>query len=85
MPAGSRAEDKLRRLKDQWQEQPPPQQPPPPPEKPPDELEEPEPAVANTESWIVAFLPEHLGQVISCCLLITIFSKRSLQLSQMYS
>ena len=45
----------------------------------------PEPAVANTESWIAAFLLEHLGQEISCCLLMTIFSKRSLQFSQMYS
>lgn len=69
----------------QWQEQPPPQQPPPPPEKLPEGVEEPEPTVANTESWIVAFLLAHLGQVISCCLLMTIFSKRSLHSSQMYS
>jgi hypothetical protein len=70
----------------QWQEQPPPQQPPPP-EKPPEELEgpPPEPAVAKTESWMEAILLEHLGQEISCCLLMTIFSKRSLQASQMYS
>jgi hypothetical protein len=82
MATGNGAADELRHSKDQWQEQPPPQQPPPP-EKPPDEAEE--PAVENTESWIVAFLLEHLGQLISCCLLITIFSKRSLQLSQTYS
>jgi len=70
----------------QWQEQPPPQQPPAPPEKPPEGEEElPEPVVAKTESWIAAFLLEHLGQEISCCLLTTIFSKRSLQSSQMYS
>jgi len=34
---------------------------------------------------MVAFLLEHLGQEISCCLLMTIFSKCSLQESQMYS
>jgi hypothetical protein len=67
----------------QWQPQPPPQQPPPPPEKPPEGLgEAPDFEAAKTENKIVAFLLEHLGQVISCCLLITSFSKVSLQSSQ---
>jgi hypothetical protein len=70
---------------DQWQPQPPPQQPPPPEEllDGPEEL--PLPAVAKTESWIVAFLLAHLGQAISCCLLITIFSNWAWQSSQTYS
>jgi hypothetical protein len=47
--------------------------------------EPPEPAVAKTESWIVAFLLAHLGQEISCCLLMTIFSNWALHSSQTYS
>jgi hypothetical protein len=39
----------------------------------------------KTESWSVAFLPEHLGQEISCCLFKTSFSNWVLQSSQMYS
>jgi len=39
----------------------------------------------NTESWMLAFLLEHLGQAISCCLLKTSFSNCVLQSSQMYS
>src|SRR2546421_10689338 len=73
----------------QSQPQPPPQQlPPPPPEDVEDLVEAPllEPfAVAKTESWIVAFLLAHLGQAISCCLLITMRSKRVSHLSQTYS
>jgi len=43
------------------------------------------PAVAKTESWMVAFLLAHLGQEISCCLLMTIFSKCVSHSSQTYS
>ena len=42
-------------------------------------------AVAKTESWMLAFLLAHLGQAISCCLLITIFSKCVSQSLQTYS
>ena len=42
-------------------------------------------AELKTESWIVAFLEEHLGQEISCWRLMTIFSNWDLQSSQMYS
>jgi len=42
-------------------------------------------AELKTESWIVAFLPEHWGQETSCSRLMTIFSNWDLQLSQMYS
>jgi hypothetical protein len=70
----------------QLQPQPPPQQPPPPPDCGVNDLLDP-PAVAelNTESCMVAFLLAHLGQEISCCLLITSFSNSFLQSSQMYS
>ena len=47
--------------------------------------DEPPFGLAKTESWIVAFLLEHLGQEISCCLLKTSFSNGVLQSSQMYS
>lgn len=39
----------------------------------------------NTESWMLAFLLEHFGQLISCCLSKTSFSNCVLQSSQMYS
>ena len=42
-------------------------------------------AVAKTESWIAAFLLAHLGQAISCFLLMTIFSNRVSHSSQTYS
>ena len=42
-------------------------------------------AELKTESWIVAFLLEHLGQEISTWRLMTIFSNWDLQSSQMYS
>ena len=74
----------------QLQPQPPPQHDPPPP--PEDEVEDlaeapllPPLAVAKTESWTLAFLLAHLGQAISWCLLITIFSKRVSHSSQRYS
>jgi hypothetical protein len=71
----------------QWQPQPPPQHVPPPPLEEPDEdfAEAPATAELKTESWMVAFLLEHLGQEISCWRLITIFSNWDLQSSQMYS
>jgi hypothetical protein len=73
----------------QWQAQPPPQQPPPPPENPPDgfakaPFAEPFPAL-KTESCIALRLLAHFGQLISCCLFRTIFSKCVWQSSQMYS
>jgi len=70
------------------QPQPPPQQLPPLPEEEDDFAEAPllEPfAVAKTESWILALLLAHLGQAISCCLLMTIFSKRVSHSSHRYS
>jgi len=73
-------------MRTQWQPQPPPQQEPPPPEEGVNDLDDP-PAIVElkTESWSVAFLPAHLGQEISCCLLRTSFSNWVLQSSQMYS
>ncbi|OLB32060.1 MAG: hypothetical protein AUH13_06210 [Acidobacteria bacterium 13_2_20CM_58_27] len=73
----------------QWQAQPPPQQPPPPPENPEDDFAnapfaEPFPAL-KTESWMALRLLAHFGQLISCCLFRTIFSKCVWQSSQMYS
>lgn len=62
------AKEGLKRIREnQWQPQPPPQQTPPPPDEPEEDLEEP-PAIAElkTESWMVAFLLEQLGQEISC-------------------
>src|SRR5258708_33995078 len=71
------------------QPQPPPQQDPPPPKDGVEDLADaplaPPFAVAKTESWMLAFLLAHLGQAISCCLLLTIFSKRGSHSSQRHS
>src|SRR5258708_12855648 len=71
------------------QPQPPPQQDPPPPKDGVQDLADaplaPPFAVAKTESWMLAFLLAHLGQAISCCLFMTIFSKRVSHSSQRYS
>src|ERR1700688_527333 len=61
-----RSDFEARTPDDQWQPHPPPQQDPPPLEELPEEEDWlPLPAVAKTESWIVAFLLAHLGQEIS--------------------
>jgi len=69
------------------QPQPPPQHPPllEPPEDGVKDLLEPATDELKTDSWMVAFLLEHLGQEISCWRLMTIFSNWDWQSSQMYS